>query len=755
MRALAFVVVVAAASCGPHLPVAPPACDDKGVGCLSDEQCVDGKCLPLPKCTQDSDCKAAAFECTFPAQVCQLRQGFGQQCHEPEAPCDPNNVCELGVCYPTDPHNPNSLAGCSHDSDCDFGEKCDERHFVCIEAADCRLANKGFPELACDLAQQETCSETTGQCNLPCQNECQTNADCAPFGPSDSKCNGSCQCVECLIDTDCGPGLHCSRSGACASDNSCSSSRACPKPLVCGASGLCEDPPPPCASDFDCPLGQKCDVGTSVCFSPQGDCVDDFLEPSNTPATAHNFPFDSNGDAGTDGLELCPNNDDVYSITLNNGDHVTITVTGTDPAARATLWLLDSSGNTSLAFAATPPLGNGTITYIAHGDETVFIRVTALLAATSYTLAIHRVPGQACQADAFEGAGGNDSIATAATGVPDNVGLAGTICPNDVDFFHVTVNAGEALNANLTFDGTQTDLDVAFFDSSGNLIAQAADANEPEVLRQRFVNAQDVFVRVTGFGNDIGDYILTLRHDPPFACTDDNTEPDNDVAHAVPVPLNQGLAADARTMCNGDEDWLLAPLEDFERLVVATTYQESDLKLTIDVLDATGTTVKQSSPPEFGGAAISYNANGNETVAVRIRAVGGAIGPYSLVVTKENQNDCTPDDFEPNDTVATASPTLPLPGQLLSICTSDEDFFQIPLHAGKTVVADASFREADADIDLQLIGLDGVQILTTADGSADGEHLEFTVPLDGTYTLRVFSATSPANAHYTLNVVEQ
>ena len=134
---------------------------------------------------------------------------------------------------------------------------------------------------------------------------------------------------------------------------------------------------------------------------------------------------------------------------------------------------------------------------------------------------------------------------------------------------------------------------------------------------------------------------------------------------------------------------------------------------------------------------------------LRIAGAGGAIGPYTLSVQKENQLSCAADLSEPNDTVAAAA-DLPAPGTQLSICESDQDWFKVEGAAGKKLVVDVSFRQADGDLDVMLLGLDGQQVLAVADGTSDGEHLEHVLPLDGTYSLRVFSLTSGAQARYSV-----
>src|SRR5688572_1983908 len=141
----ALLLVSLASACPPLLPDPPKQCDPAGSiggepGCLSDEICVDFKCQPRPKCEVDGDCPSSAFECVRPAQICELREGFGQEC-SPAAPCDLGEFCALGVCLSFDEE-----LECESSLNCPIGERCDPIHFYCIVDTDCRLASE-FPEV--------------------------------------------------------------------------------------------------------------------------------------------------------------------------------------------------------------------------------------------------------------------------------------------------------------------------------------------------------------------------------------------------------------------------------------------------------------------------------------------------------------------------------------------------------------------------------------------------------------------------------
>ncbi len=740
LRAIAPTLLVStflvAASCAPNdLPIRPAACDAEGVGCLPDETCVSGQCLLREKCDDDEDCPSEAWTCVFPSQICQLRPGFGEECSD-EAPCDPGQFCALGKCRVRV-----ESRECGSHEDCPVGEKCDRSVFFCIEEASCNLVD-AFPEVGCD--PDETCDSFSGRCRLQCQDQCDVETQEDDCG-ANRFCDPACRCVDCLSDDDCGAGLVCNeRLGRCESEDLCFDDTDCEAPLVCDPrTALCQVPPPPCDSDADCAIAEICNRLTGACELPGGPCIDDYLEQADTPASAEELvPAQPGAEPELfDDLQLCPDDDDVYAVTLVRGEELTARITRTTPLARATVWLLNEDGETSLAFSETPPRGAGTVVYTAQADETVYLRINALVGPTPYDLALSLGGGVACSADPFEGFDGNDTpaLATPAANVPIGFTLAASVCSDDVDYYAVSLAAGEGLEARAQFDAAAADFDVAIVDTDGDtVLAQSATLQAPEVARVRAPNAQEVLVRVRAFGASIGTYDLTLNRLAPIECTQDAFEPDDDAATAPVLAIEQDLAAVARTICTGESDQYQVVLRDFERLVAHATYQPGDVDLVLQVLDATGTEVRATSPFSTGGATVTYDARGDETVLVRIAGRASSQGPYTLDVFRENQVTCTPDALEPNSVVTQASP-LPDPAALLTICGSDEDYFAIDGVAGKTLHVHTSFVQADGDLDLMIIGIDDEDVLAVSDSIDDGEDIRVVLPLDGKYSIRVFS----------------
>ncbi|MCP4498860.1 MAG: hypothetical protein GY822_02700 [Deltaproteobacteria bacterium] len=750
LSTLVFLLVTGCEGCGVDpLPTPPQQCNPSTQkGCLTDEFCSDeGKCLRFPRCDDDEDCPTTAYQCVFPAEICELRAGFGIEC-SPETFCEPGFFCSLGLCREIE-----SARQCARRSDCPQGESCDRNTFLCIPEGPCTLS-EDYPELAC--GPQEQCDSLSERCYLECQGECSVATEEDDCGVG-SRCDGACRCVQCLSNDDCGPGLLCNiRAGRCESEDLCYTDDDCNLPLICDpATALCQVPPPPCENDFDCEIAEICNRATGICELLGGACVDDRLENADTPATAEPLYPEGIEILLVDDLQLCPDDDDVYALELLPGDNLLARIFDTTPQARATLWLLDSEGETSLRFAEAPPYGNGTVEYVAEVAETVYLRVNALTGATPYELEVAKNPGMPCTKDVFEGTEDNNVVerATPSAQIPTDVTLLAALCANDVDHYTVSLAEGEGLRVNLTFDETRADLDLALYDAAtGALIKAESSTFEPEVLVYRSRSAADVVVRVKGFGNDNGSYGILLERLAPFICTDDVAEPDGDLENATLLPLELVLDEE-RTSCIQDQDVLEVPLENFQRLVVRTQFLDAELDLSLSLRNALGEELRVA-PQSSGSRSLVYDAIGTETVFVHIESRFNTQGGYHLDVHRENQAACLPDLAEPNNAPTETTGLAPTQSTAYTMCGFDQDFFRVEGNAGKKLTATASFLHSQADIDVQILNFDGVDILGVSDGIADTEEAQAILPLDSTYFVRVFTLTEDVDTRYELVVTQ-
>ena len=587
------------------LPKPPQQCEvDRD--CLSDESCKDNVCVLRDSCEDDEDCQSTAWFCAYPAQRCEMRAGFAEECSA-ENPCDPGFFCALGKCRDTQNAIP-----CARRTDCPLGQICDRSTFYCIEEAPCTLA-EAYPELACE--PNETCDEISGLCRGDSAGECTqatVEEDCGP----NRFCDATNRCVQCLDDTHCGAGLICnSRAGRCESEDLCYDDADCPPHLFCDlATALCQVPPPACEDDFDCEIAEICNRTTGRCELLEGVCIDDYLEDADSPSNAEevNFAEDSN-ERLYDGLMLCPDDDDLFAVNLSAGDNLHVEVTNTDIKARATLWLLDSAGETSLQYVEAPPRGDGTIDYLSDVDQTVYLRLNALLGATDYNLSIAITQDTPCLTDDYETEAGNDTYITAFSLPTSNETdtLTAAICTDDTDHYIYTLAAGEAVNATLTFDGNQTDLDLAFLDpDDGELLYSSSGIGDQETLTYRAQEAMTLVVRVKAYHNNKGDYTLTFNRVPAFAC------PTDQVTEQV-LDLTTPYAAPETALCIDTPLVYSVTVEPYQRVVALANFNSADLTLGMAVVSDDETQNYREAIYRTGQGSITYQPWNTETVKLK------------------------------------------------------------------------------------------------------------------------------------------
>lgn len=148
----------------------------------------------------------------------------------------------------------------------------------------------------------------------------------------------------------------------------------------------------------------------------------------------------------------------------------------------------------------------------------------------------------------------------------------------------------------------------------------------------------------------------------------------------------------------------------------------------------------------------------------RVVAFGtGTIIPYKLFVAQTNASDESA-EAEPNDTSGTATPILQgsqsAAVRTANLAAGESDFYSFQADAGDIVFIAADGdpeRDGNTSIDFELRGPDGSTVLITANsgfGSVTflAEGLNFVIPADGAYFVRVFGETGAAAGTYDLMV---
>jgi len=452
--------------------------------------CTGGVCAG---CTSSSQCRL--IEACDPVQRrCTLLPCFGNECTQ-HSDCALGDYCVQGLCLAPGPANAEGCAVllCGSDKDCNSGQRCNPKTFVCEEDLGCD------PVLA-PCASGQVCNTATGAC-VP---GCTTATEAQVCGPLVSCIGG--RCVQCAQDSDCGPGLTCdTASGECAGSAECTATRDCPVGDECDApTGTCVSTArPPCTSNESCASDERCETRTGDCVS--GACQTDRFYPNTTQATAAPITAGSYPQ-----LTLCSaTQESWFSLALLSGDQVQV-VSDADPLGSFDLELLAPDGTVldeeQLAVAAT-----------AGSDGTYFVRARTNDASMLYGLEVIVRPGTSCA----QSPAGDHGQATSA--VPLDAGEYGgfSICPGEPTWFLLRPSAdagAPGIEADAALDPTQGGpLVLTLFDSDGQTqLAQDASGAGQLTVTAPSSSGGTFFLRVSGASLTVANsYDLTVRSVTP------------------------------------------------------------------------------------------------------------------------------------------------------------------------------------------------------------------------------------------------
>jgi hypothetical protein len=301
-----------------------------------------------------------------------------------------------------------------------------------------------------------------------------------------------------------------------------------------------------CAVDTDCPDDYKCSLSamTSVngvaarqciprdfsCAGEQTTCQDDSYEDNDTRTLASSKPALPPGSYNLVSCNIGTQDDeDWFKITLAQESRVTIDL---DSATSDDLDLqLVSSSGSSLAHSSGVGPDEHIDTCVAAG--TAFIHVLAIGTAhrNPYTLSYTATAGcgAVCTADTNEPDDGSTNanviLETALNGT--GYTTAGTICPQNEDWYSVHIGAGKTLYATLEFDqtGSGTDLDFNFyrgttdlfpcneedFSSCDDMYGSGSTSNE--TFEYTAAQAGDYYLVVRGFDGAKNSYNLCASYE--------------------------------------------------------------------------------------------------------------------------------------------------------------------------------------------------------------------------------------------------
>ena len=239
-----------------------------------------------------------------------------------------------------------------------------------------------------------------------------------------------------------------------------------------------------------------------ISFSESGaTCVDDvFYEDNDVLLDAVTVPASEQF-----GLISCPSDDDWYEIDLMTGDQVDLAVLFFHSDANLDLRFYDPGG--SLVASSTSTSDNEQINWTAAADGAHTFQVELISdsgpsgAEYGWELEVVPVEPPCSPGDFFEP---NDSISAVRVVEPTIIYALGA-CPSDDDWYGVMAGAGDTLAVTAFFDHPEGNVDLALYDSAGQLITSATSTTDDETISETVTSGGLHYVHVY-LTSDSGSY---------------------------------------------------------------------------------------------------------------------------------------------------------------------------------------------------------------------------------------------------------
>ncbi len=476
------------------------------------------------------------------------------------------------------------------------------------------------------------------------------------------------------------------------------------------------------ASDQGARRGNGYDLELTV-----SDCVVDAHEDDDTRGTAFqpaSLPY-------TAGLHGCVGDDDYIAVDLAAGDVLAVDASFLAAEGNLDLYLLDASA--TVVAQADSTTDDESLRFVSSTPQRVWVRVTTLsdagvLAGVPYDLSLSVL---GCAVDARE----DDDLPTGLTPIATPFLEAGlTACPLDPDHLAIDLTVGSKYTITGVFSTLEGTLGLRLLDPNGTAVLTANPING-QVQLSGTANRSGTFHAEFSLAADAGT-VAGLPYEASVSvssCPEDAAEQDDDQATAATPALP--LVAAQRTACSFDEDWIAVPMTAGSRLNVVAEFLHADGDLDLQVRDASGSVIVQSTTSSDDESA-TWTSPIDQTVYVRLwldrdfMATAGV--PYALTLSVDP---CVPDAFEPDDDPLNA----PVPTASLSsrtACLGSPDHAAFLLDPGDVLDATATFDDNEADLTVRVLDASGAT-MATAPYSFGSRGLSYVAQAPGRYVVQV------------------
>ncbi len=744
-------------------------CVEDQAGCQSDQDCPQGQWCDASAGTCRDGCRLDPDDCPE-GRHCEATGG-GHQCVEDEpegcqgdGDCDPGHVCDLDThrCVPEE-------QGCQSDGDCDPGHVCDLDTHRCVEVQTCEdddMEDDDSMDQAVPLRPPG--GTATWEDRVACPGDDDWYDLVVTAGDELEVVVQPDTLTAELVTVDGAP------VGSAAQTD--------------GATTLTMSAQADMTLYLHVAAGEERQV-YSITVTIEGACQPDTLEPNDSAGEAAALEV---GD--TPSLWLCAGDEDWFVVDHRFGVEERLTLGGeVGHPLQATLWapgdpepmVLDGPVGPGQGLTVAPfsPAGPYLLSVVTTDDEAGVLTYTVSLSETPTPCDGHQdcdagwcggdgVCTDQCPADPYEP---NQARGDAFVLQGDEGDLRGlTLCSGDEDWFVISLFEGDGLDVTATYEGSRATLGLEIYHPDaafGRPVASSSNQPGDSVARvgigAETTNVDGGYlVRVHSLQPPDGAtyYDLAFQVIPGAPrCQADvfDANGGNDSPEAA-TPLAAGSYEDL-SLCRGDQDWFRVELGAGDVVSMTTTCQ-GEYQTRLELRDGAGNVLDMSEHwcqnhvrHQVQAAGTYYlglmHSQGHEDQEIRGYLV-------TLVVDNGGGGECTPDQYEPNDTQASAIELLALQdgpqGNMfheLTICGADEDWFEIPpVCMYESLSVRIEFDNDDGDLDLELWSANS--LLGTSDGWDDFEEVTLGQRNPASHFIHVYPADQAA-VSYTMNVTLQ
>jgi hypothetical protein len=310
----------------------------------------------------------------------------------------------------------------------------------------------------------------------------------------------------------------------------------------------------------------------------------------------------------------------------------------------------------------------------------------------------------------------------------------------DEDWYRIESLASTVqLQVRTAFSHDAGDLDIEIYNAAGFLVARSTTVTDDEAITLSSPAAGDYYVRVY-YGNAGNEYDLwwgAFSQEELDGIIPDAYEVDNSSDQATPLPIHTPLTELSGLATQTDQDWFEIEISEGSiGFLIECSFTHADGDIDIEVIDSNGTVIVRADS-QTDNETINYNA-ALPGGTYYIRVYGANLGNSYNLLWVDNREDA----YEQNDTFETAYDISPFKQVRLSEndtpSQGDDDWYRLPVEdVDSILVIELTYSDPDGSIYYEIYDSD--ENLLTSDLSSDElKYLQYTLPSDGDFYIRVF-----------------